>query len=96
MKKQLSIFLAVIFFAVQMGSFVHMAEHGFAHHEHNGQSCQVEAYFNASHSFDSSVSEVAVVHDLSVEEISFISVDESQRVLELSSSNLARAPPTHS
>ncbi len=93
MKKQLSIFLAVIFLAVQMGSFVHMAEHGFEHHEHGNNPCQIEAYFSASQSFDSAAGEVAVFHELNVQLFSFSSVDDANRVFELLSSSLARAPP---
>lgn len=79
-----------------MGSFVHMAEHGFEHHEHDGQQCQIEAYFNASHSFDSAVSEVVVSHNLTAETLDLSFVDDASRVFELSSSNFARAPPQHS
>lgn len=93
MKKQLSIFLAVVFLTMQMASFTHMAELGFEHHEHDGHPCQIDAYFHASHSFDSAVPEVAVAHSPVIETIRFSFVDSSQRLLEISNFKFARAPP---
>ena len=44
MKKSFSLFLAVMFLAVQMLSIVHMAEHGFLEHKHDGHKCDIELY----------------------------------------------------
>jgi len=41
MVKKLGLFLAFIFLGVQVFSTLHMAEHGFAKHEHNGHACDV-------------------------------------------------------
>lgn len=93
MKKQFSIILAVIFFAVQMGSFAHMAEHGFEHHEHDGHQCQIGFNFQASQSFDAIIAEITVIRNLHIEEITLSFADDMQRVNELSSDKQARAPP---
>lgn len=93
MKKQFSIFLAVIFLSVQMGSFVHMAEHGFEHHDHGGNPCQVEAYFHASQSFDNAYSELAFAHIAFSVNISYSFADDVQQAFEGLANNHARAPP---
>ncbi len=41
MKRNLNIFLITLFFAAQVLSLLHMAEHGFEEHEHDGQTCEV-------------------------------------------------------
>jgi len=93
MKKQFSLFLAVIFFAVQMGSFAHMAEHGFEHHEHSGKPCQVEAYFHASQSFDSAHAEIIVAANSLMQIFALSYANDSSHAFELASNNLTRAPP---
>jgi len=44
MNKKLGIFLAVSFLAVQMFALLHMAEHGFKEHKHNGKTCSIYLY----------------------------------------------------
>lgn len=55
MNRKLSLFLAISFFTVQMLATLHMAEHGFEKHEHNGQTCDV--YLHCEHTKYSSPSE---------------------------------------
>jgi hypothetical protein len=93
MKKQFSLFLAVMFLAVQISSFAHMAKHGFSHHEHNGNPCQVEAYFNASQNFDNAHAQLVFAHEVVAVHIAYSFVDDVQRGFGVFANNLARAPP---
>jgi len=48
MNRKLGIFLIISFLGMQMFSTLHMAEHGFDEHEHNGHVCQI--YLHCEHS----------------------------------------------
>ena len=47
MNKTLSLLLIISFLGVQMLSHLHMAEHGFEKHEHDGHICDI--YLHAEH-----------------------------------------------
>jgi hypothetical protein len=44
MKKPFGLLLALLFLAAQVFSNLHMAEHGFAEHTHNGHVCEIYLY----------------------------------------------------
>lgn len=46
MKKYFGIFLAILFLVVQTASVLHMAEHGFAEHKHDGHTCEISLYYH--------------------------------------------------
>ncbi len=41
MNKKLSLLVIITFLSVQMFSLLHMAEHGFEKHKHNGHACDI-------------------------------------------------------
>ena len=47
MNRKLGLFLIVSFLGMQMLSCLHMVEHGFEKHEHNGHICQI--YLHCEH-----------------------------------------------
>jgi hypothetical protein len=47
MQKKLGLLIALLFLSVQVFSTLHMAEHGFAEHKHNGHICDI--YLHCEH-----------------------------------------------
>ena len=45
MQGKLSLFLIISFFSMQMLSLLHMAEHDFEKHEHNGDICTIYLHY---------------------------------------------------
>lgn len=52
MHKKLGLVLVVVFLSVQMLSLLHMAEHNFEKHEHNGKICSIFLYGEQTKSAD--------------------------------------------
>jgi hypothetical protein len=50
MIKKFSYALIAVFLAIQIFSAMHMAEHGFQKHDHNGHLCSIFTYSEQSHS----------------------------------------------
>lgn len=48
MQKRIGLLIALLFLSVQVLSTLHMAEHGFAEHKHNGHVCDI--YLHCEHS----------------------------------------------
>jgi len=49
MNKRFGLFLIVAFISMQMLSIVHLAEHDYEQHQHNGQVCNVYLIYQHAH-----------------------------------------------
>lgn len=92
MKKPFGLLLAVLFLVVQLASTLHMAEHGFSEHKHNGHVCDIYLYCDQGKI--AGTPDIDVVPDttfLTLAPLSFtVSLFTEQRY----QSNSPRAPPT--
>lgn len=92
MLKKLSFILIFSLLAVQTLSPLHMAQHGFDKHEHNGKLCDI--YFHSKHQqYTDDVTPPVVAKLISYTSVSYLFVSYAAPALLIGKAALARAPP---
>lgn len=93
MYKKLSLILIFSLLSVQFLSPLHMAEHGFDKHEHNGQLCDIYLHGKyQQHADDTAPATVA--ESITYAIISYATAEQLLAVSAFKKATLARAPPT--
>ena len=92
MKTKSYFFLTALFLAAQILSLLHMAEHGFEKHEHDGQICGV--YLHSEHTKNADAAKPAIVPTIVFTEASLHFFSPVLLSKDILSGVSTRGPPT--